>query len=355
MRSRRRAPSPGWWFRSWRSALLLAAFLGLVQVRRHDETARPAHRGDASAIAAREFGTRVAGGARRRVRRARRRAQRDVRAARPPVPRARRARADRLGDPVAGRHRPHRRRSSSVACTRSCRPTVPLLLLAEDGAPESFRAHAVTPDAAAWNRRTDRPRRSRSSSGSPARPTACASTRPRPERRLCRARRARASRACTCSRSCSSAGSPGCSCSVIAASIAPTRTSCSSSTTSATGLPSRSRPRRATGSCIGARTTIRSPSCRTACSSSTSSRVSSRAPSGRAARLARAVRRPRPVLAGQRHARPRRGRPAARPRRRSPARCVREADLVARLGGDEFTVVLPELRDGADARRSPST
>jgi diguanylate cyclase (GGDEF)-like protein len=31
---------------------------------------------------------------------------------------------------------------------------VPLLLLAEDGAPERFRAHAVTPDAAAWNRRT---------------------------------------------------------------------------------------------------------------------------------------------------------------------------------------------------------
>jgi diguanylate cyclase (GGDEF)-like protein len=30
---------------------------------------------------------------------------------------------------------------------------------------------------------------------------------------------------------------------------------------------------------------------------------------------------------------------------------VRESDTVARLGGDEFTVILPSLRDSADAMR----
>ena len=38
--------------------------------------------------------------------------------------------------------------------------------------------------------------------------------------------------------------------------------------------------------------------------------------------------------------------------------CVRKSDIVARLGGDEFTVVLPELRDAADAatgRRATSS
>ena len=66
-----------------------------------------------------------------------------------------------------------------------------------------------------------------------------------------------------------------------------------------------------------------------------------------------AVHRPRPLQAGQRHARPCRGRRAAA--RRSPRGCaaaLRAATLLARQGGDEFMLLLADLDGDAAGRRA---
>ena len=132
--------------------LLLAAFLGLVQVRR---TMRPLAQLTAAtrAIAARRFGTRVEV------------ARDDEFGA---LAGALNAMSERLGrqfhalgalaqidSVILSQVDIDRIVTIVLGRMHEVMPAaVPLLLLAEDGAPESFRAHAVTPDAAAWNRRT---------------------------------------------------------------------------------------------------------------------------------------------------------------------------------------------------------
>ena len=74
-------------------------------------------------------------------------------------------------------------------------------------------------------------------------------------------------------------------------------------------------------------------------SATRSTRLSQRAARGRPA-LGAALRRPRPVQAGQRHARPSlRRRAAVRGRRPAARRSCGRSDFVARFGGDEFVVL----------------
>jgi len=132
--------------------LLLAAFLGLVQVRR---TMGPLAQLTAAtrSIAARRFGTRVEV------------ARDDEFGA---LATALNAMSERLGrqfhalgalaqidSVILSQVDVDRIVAIVLGRMREVVPAaVPLLLLAEDGAPECFRAHAVTADTGAWNRRT---------------------------------------------------------------------------------------------------------------------------------------------------------------------------------------------------------